>query len=563
MLRLPACRETRQLLVVSLAVTGFVLLVLLGGRARPQGTVFIFRHLLYYQDFHTGFVYAAVLCAALFEPVQRAGLRLAAWCGRHPRLLAGVVAAVLAAGSRFIYHAYPLSMDEYAPLFQSKVFLEGELSGRFPAQLIDWLVPGSLQGTFFKIDYGTGALSSVYWPGFALLLTPFALAGVPWLLNPLIGGATLLVMHRLGRELLGSDESAGLAALFTLASPAVTINAISYYSMPAHLLANGLFALLLVRPCAPRAFAAGLLGSLALVLHNPVPHLLFALPWVAWLALRADWYKLLPALAIGYLPLCIVLGFGWSMYLATLGSSAALADLASAAGTTQTTAQALSGVLTIPGAAVIETRLLGTAKLWLWAVPALLVAAAMGLWRLREDRGLWLVLAGSATLTYLGYFFVPWDQGYGWGYRYFHSAWLVLPLFAAAAMRQGRDGSEGGRGYLAGCALLGAVVLTVFQAFQVERFITRHIAQLPGAGQEEAEVIIVDISKGFYTLDPVRDLVQNDPFLRTRPIILASRGSEADAAMIGKHFAGLVMIGSSARGSVWARPAQERPLLRP
>jgi hypothetical protein len=41
--------------------------------------------------------------------------------------------------------------------------------------------------------------------------------------------------------------------------------------MAAHLLMNVLYALLL-KPSAARALAAGLVGSLAFTLHNPLPH---------------------------------------------------------------------------------------------------------------------------------------------------------------------------------------------------------------------------------------------------------------------------------------------------
>ena len=48
----------------------------------------------------------------------------------------------------------------------------------------------------------------------------------------------------------------------------------------------------------------------------------------------------------------------------------------------------------------------------------------------------------SALLTFFAYFVIPFDQGHGWGYRYFHSAWGVLPVLAAAGMAQIRRGSE-------------------------------------------------------------------------------------------------------------------------
>jgi hypothetical protein len=62
--------------------------------------------------------------------------------------------------------------------------------------------------------------------------------GVPWLLNPLIGGGTLACIWHLARRLLSTDEAAGWAVILSAASPAFFINAISYYSMSAHLLAS-------------------------------------------------------------------------------------------------------------------------------------------------------------------------------------------------------------------------------------------------------------------------------------------------------------------------------------
>ena len=94
----------------------------------------------------------------------------------------------------------------------------------------------------------TGQVVSSYWPGFALLLTPFEFFGVPWLCNPVLGALTVLVLHRLALELVGSRELAGLAVLLGLASTAVSINSISFYSMTAHALANAIFALLLLKP---------------------------------------------------------------------------------------------------------------------------------------------------------------------------------------------------------------------------------------------------------------------------------------------------------------------------
>lgn len=125
---------------------------------------------------------------------------------------------------------------------------------------------------------------------------------------------TLLVIHRLALELFDDREAAGFALLLTIASPVILANGISYYSMPAHLLANSAFALLLFRPTPRRAAAAGVVGSLALALHNPVPHMLFAHPGWSGSATRQGGMRLLAALIAGYLPLCAQLGLGWFQF---------------------------------------------------------------------------------------------------------------------------------------------------------------------------------------------------------------------------------------------------------
>jgi len=543
--------ETRRIFYASMICTGVAYLLIIAVRAALLGPFTAsFTFLVGGIDYYACLPYAAALVIGLWRPVQRAALALADACGRNPYAAAGLTAAALAIGTHLLYHAHPLSMDEYAPLFQSTVFAAGEMHGRLPAPLIDWLVPKGFQRMFFAVDRPTGAIVSVYYPGMALLLTPFTALGVPWLLNPLLGGATVLVMHALGRTLFGSERAAGLAVLFTIASPAVTLNAVSFYSMPAHLLANALFALLLLRPTPRRALAAGVTGSIALVLSNPVPHLFFALPWIAWLAADSARRHLLVPLIAGYAPLCGIIGLGWTYYLRGFGTALAQG----AAEPLSLAARMFSGVLQVPTKVVLEARAVALAKLWLWAAPALLVLAGLGVWRLRNESGPWLVLAGSALLTFLGYLFVPYDQGHGWGYRYFHSAWSVLPLLAVAALYlpTGDLKRDGAAGYAAACALAGLLSVTVLQAVQQEHFVRQHLRQVPDPQGGQARVLFIDASRGFYRID----LVQNDPFLRNRLLKFVSYGSAADEAMMREHFPDLSRLSSSERGSVWGIPAR-------
>ena len=106
-------------------------------------------------------------------------------------------------------------MDESAPYMQSRIFAAGALLGRLPAPLVDWLVYPGFQGHFIQVSHQTGEVASVYWPGFALLLTPFTAAGISWLCNPLLGALSVWAIYRLALTLTGSIEAAGTAMLFT------------------------------------------------------------------------------------------------------------------------------------------------------------------------------------------------------------------------------------------------------------------------------------------------------------------------------------------------------------
>ena len=68
---------------------------------------------------------------------------------------------------------------------------------------------------------------------------------VPWLCNASLSGLALVLIHRITQEITGDRRAAGWAQLFTVASGAFAADALSYYSMQAHLTANLLFVALL------------------------------------------------------------------------------------------------------------------------------------------------------------------------------------------------------------------------------------------------------------------------------------------------------------------------------
>jgi hypothetical protein len=549
----------RTLFLIGVSVTTAILLwthqMRLSGDLHGLATIFVV--LFAYNDYPGAVCALLILVGAIFGSRYLPARRVAQWAGDQPLIIAVITALLLALGTLFIYHNHPLAMDEYAAYFQSRVFAAGQLHGRFPVPLLDWLIPRGFQDYFLNVSRATGSVAETYWPGFALLLTPFTWAGVPWLCNPVISALTLLVIHRLALELFDDREAAGFALLLTIASPVVFANGISYYSMPAHLLANSAFALLLVRPTPLGAATAGVVGSFALALHNPVPHMLFAAPWLVWVATRQGGARLLAALIAGYLPLCALLGLGWFLFSGHLLREGLVSVTASVAPSDRL--QGMIAIFSLPNATVVLARLIGIAKTWVWAVPGLMILAAAGAVRWRQDARCRLLTA-SAFLTVFGYFLVPVDQGHGWGYRYFHSAWMVLPLLATAALfRPARAPKEAGpparlfedsetKGFVAACIFLTLVFGIGFRAWQMQDFVARDVSQVPQYKGTERRVVILDGRSSFYGAD----LVQNDPWLRLNEIRMYSQGAAADGHMMAQYYPQLHMVYSDRYGTVWS-----------
>jgi len=500
-----------------------------------------------------------VLLAAVFVAGRYSFKPLLQWLGDNPGLVAVAAGVVLAGGVWVVYGNTPLCMDEYSPYFQSRVFAAGHLAGQVPQDLLDWVVPHGFQDYFLNVSHGSGRIISAYWPSFALLLTPFVWLGIPWACNPLISALTLIAVHRVALAVFSSREAAGLALLLTIASPVFFANGISYYSMPAHLLANTVFALLLIEPTARKALTAGVLGSVALTLHNPVPHMLFAAPWIISILRRPGGLRLSGWLFAGYLPLCLILGVGWFLYSSNLTHEGM--SVAAGASSASDTLLQMGSAFTLPSSTILLARLIGIAKLWVWAVPGLILLAIVGGWKWRHNRAC-LLLAGSAILTFLGYFFVPFDQGHGWGFRYFHSAWAALPILAAGALIRPPgvapgDAVERGvaifedagtRSFLVACALFCLVAGSGFRALQMHTFITKDQRQVPAYLGKERQVVIIDPSHSFYGTD----LVRNDPWLRGPVIRMITHGASADAHMMHAHFPDMRLVYTDRYGTVWS-----------
>jgi hypothetical protein len=489
----------------------------------------IFRYLLMANDAKTAWLALAVcLLAALWRNAS-IPLKVVDFMGTHVTGVTIATVALFGLGAVFVYHNTAFSMDEYAAVFQAKIFAAGRITAQLPPSVVDWLVPGGFNGAFVIASRSTGQAIEAYWPGFSLILAPFEYLGIPWLCNASLAGCAVLLIHRITLEITGNRHAAGWAVLFALASGAFAANAISYYSMQAHLTANMLFVWLLLKPTPYRAFNAGVVGSLALVLHNPFPHALFAAPWIIAIARSKDLRRAFIPLMLGYLPLLIFLGAGW-LLLRT--------ELAAGNSAFRPIGNHLNAVFSFPDTAMLNMRMAAMVKMWIWAVPGLFLFAVVG-WRRRGDDLRVRLLFQSAVMTFVGYVCVVFDQGHGWGYRYFHSAWGTVPILAACAMSARPESSSRLVSFAGAAAILNLFLVVPYQLTQIDGLISRHSSQLPAPQRPGNNVYFVPAQGGFY----VADLIQMDPLLRTDDLILFSRGADMDRKLLQQNWPAASLVG--------------------
>lgn len=549
----PHARDVRRLfmwaLFATLACVAYIHL-------RNDGSDHIFWRLLHEQDTAAAWLLLGILFVSWWSRKNMSGLAgVVGWIGDHPRHIIGGFTVLLAVAARFIYHAHPLSMDEYAAWFQSEVFAEGRLTGQFPVALMDRLIEPQFQNYFLVVNRETGQVASAYWPGFSLMMAPFSALGVPWLCNPVLSGLSLLLLWQLAGTLFGDKQSQGWVLLFTCASPAFLVNGMSFYSMPAHLLLNLVFVWLVLRGGTSGYLLAGMTGGWALSLHQPIPHLLFAFPWLVWLVWRrpGGWSSVFWIFS-GYLIVGFVLVLGWFYWLhnvlAPFGTLALEHGMAPVAESgvrdfLSTVVDIVRSLLHVPNAWILDIRLAGLVKLWLWSVPFLLVLAIRGL-SCRAAIPLRL-LGWSAMITFFGYFLIPFDQGHGWGYRYFHSAFGVLPLLAVAGLKTFKGDGVHGDGMerlVAVAAALSLFVANGLHVWQVEDFMAAHLAQLPPSAT--GRTLMFQNGIGYYA----RDLIQNDPWLRGS-VIMIGRVSSADAAIMSRYYPQAEFVGRNQYGRTY------------
>ena len=506
----------------------------------------IYFRLIFYNDFANSLAMLGAMALALVAAPMRHWTATAAdWTSRNSVVICVATFVIFAVTALIVYQRFPLAMDEYAPLLQARIFAQGDIATTYPPDLLNHMVVPGFQGMFILVNHETGQAASAYWPGLAMLMTPFALVGGEWLLNPLLGAAGLWLIGDLARQATGQEQARGWAMLAALASPQYTVNAISFYAMTGLLTLNLLYLWLLLRPGSRTAMLAGLVGSLALVMHNPVPHALIAAPCVVWLLSRADHRSRIVPLAIGYIPLTALLCLGWPLLTSMMGMRPAGFG-AENADFIASWVQRLQDIFVLPNASILWLRSYAAWKTLLWTAPGLILIALL----LRPHTTVHRLLLAGFLLTFGFYFFFPADQGHGWGNRYLHPAWGLVPIAVGIYITSTKQ--SGLTRLLVASGICAGFLATPVFLYTTHSTISMSISLQPPTPEREKSIVFLNHHPSLYTID----LVRNYPADSGTTLRMLSYGAENDKAVVEAIAPGATLQSSDARGSVWLAPPE-------
>ena len=156
--------------------------------------------------------------------------------------------------SYFIFENVPHVQDNIDQFFHAKIFLSGHLTA-----------PSHEHKEFFDFTHNinNGRWYSEYPPGHTFMLMLGLLLGAPWMINPLLGSASVVLFYLIGKAFF--DEKTGrLAALLGGFSPFVIIMSSGFFSHNASLFFTALFALFFFRAIRKGKLSDSLIAGVSL-----------------------------------------------------------------------------------------------------------------------------------------------------------------------------------------------------------------------------------------------------------------------------------------------------------
>ncbi len=235
------------------------------------------------------------------------------------------------------------------------------------------------------------------------------------LVNPLLAAISILSLAGASARLWPGDVRRGrLAILYLATSTQFLFVSMTAETWAAHLTFNLLWFYLVLRDDRFGLAAAPLVGVAALALQTPLPHALFAAPFVLRLlrTRRVGWIGYYGAVySVGALAL-----YRWTSFSnADVGQSRAL------------------DVFGVPGSERFFVQGMNLAALLTWQAPAMALFVAAALLLVRVVKPAERDLMAGLILMFAFYFMFGGTDGHNWGYRHLYPALGTAALLAASA----------------------------------------------------------------------------------------------------------------------------------
>jgi len=428
------------------------------------------------------------------------------------RRLAFGVGAVMAlaafVGHYGILSGYDLSRDEQMATFDAAVFAQGQLVA--PLTGI-WRHHAEALNTMFMYPTGeTAAWISAYLPMNATIRTLFGLLGDAALTGPvmlLIGAIALWGCAR--RIWPDSREAAVVALLLYLGSGQILFNGMTAYAMPAHLALNLCWLWLFLRRTIAADLAALAIGFVAVGLHQPVVHPMFAAPILFLLVLERDWRR-----ATLYFAGYAAIGAFWAWWPNAMWSLVEGNSLTPKREGIDYASRLVATVVQGDGMRVAN-MVSNILRFFAWQHMLLLPLLPAGLALARKER-LAGALVGGIILTVTVMFVILPYQGHGFGYRYLHALignFILLAVYGWTILGETR---VYWRSLLLRTTAAALVVILPLQAWMAHAFYVAPARASERISRSGADYSVVGEGDAPFVVD----LVINPPGLDQRPIRL-------------------------------------------
>lgn len=418
------------------------------------------------------------------------------------------MAIVAFAGHYLILSGYDLSRDEQMASFDAQVFAQGQLVA--PLSGI-WRDHADALNTMFMYPTSeTAGWISAYLPLNALLRTLFALIGDAAMTGPVMVLLGAGALWGCARSIWPADrEAAVVALLLYIGSGQILFNGMTAYAMPAHLALNLCWLWLFLRRTMWTDVAALAIGFVAVGLHQPIMHPMFAAPILFLLVLERDWRRA-ALYFLGY----AAIGAFWAWWPNAMG---ALVEADATAPKGQGVDYISRLILTVmQGDGLrIANMVANILRFFAWQHLLLLPLLPLGLMIARRDRLAGALAVGILLTTTVMLVILPY-QGHGFGYRYLHGLIGSFILLAVSGWTELGAAKARWRRLMLRTTAAGMAIILPLQAWMAHSFYAPFAQASNRLSAIDADFVLVGAGDAPFAAD----LVTNSPFLDERPIRL-------------------------------------------